>query len=81
MALALPELQWQDVRVRRLQQHGGGQRHVRGARAVAQRRAGLPTALRQAQLVKIVQEDRIRALRLDSTRGGVLSRDVVLGGN
>jgi hypothetical protein len=128
MAFALPELDWQDVRVRRTQQHGADSAtyEVR----VQWRNVGrLPTALKQAQLVKIVQEDRlyltfardsaqdgraprvvepdlrggaawsgwtepgqtktvtyrvrvygdrpVRAtLRLDSTRGGVLRRDV-----
>jgi hypothetical protein len=126
MALALPELQWQDVRVRRLQQHAADSAtyEVR----VQWRNVGrLPTALRQAQLVKIVQEDRLYLdapgrvarivepalrqgavwsgwtepgqtktvtyrvrtygtepvtldLRLDSTRGGVLRRQVVIGG-
>jgi hypothetical protein len=149
MALALPELEWRDVRVRRLQQHGADSTtyEVR----VQWRNSGrLPTALRQAQLVKIVQEDRLTLefegvpvpseqpagppgmqrpppphppgaprivepalrggavwsgwtepgqtqtvtwrvrtygaepvtgrLRLDSTRGGVLRRDVVIGG-
>jgi hypothetical protein len=134
LAKALPELEWRDVSVRRARQHGTDSTtwEVR----VQWRNAGrLPTALRQAQLVKIVQEDRLylefgeasgggqaRApaivepalrqggvwsgwtepgqtktvtwrvrtyggdpvtarLRLDSTRGGVLRRDITLGGS
>lgn len=132
MARALPELAWDDVRIRRTQQHGADSAtyEVR----VRWRNDGmLPTALKQAQLVKIVQQDRlvltfprdtagdaraarivepelrggavwsgwtepgqtktvtyrvrtygtepVRAkLRLDSTRGGVLRRDIVIGG-
>jgi hypothetical protein len=126
MALALPELEWQDVRVRRLQQHGADSTTYE-VRVQWRNTGRLPTALRQAQLVKIVQEDRLymevpgRAarvvepalrqgavwagwtepgqtktvtyrvrtfgaepvtvnLRLDSTRGGVLRREVVIGG-
>jgi hypothetical protein len=151
MAFALPELQWHDVRVRRLQQHGADSATYE-VRVQWRNTGGLPTALRQAQLVKIVQEDRLymtmpgqgdadvagpalagaqaeaqaqpaptgrgrivepalrggavwaghtdpgqtktvtyrvrvygdqpvtATLRLDSTRGGVLSREVVIGG-
>ena len=128
MAYALPELEWQDVRVRRAQQHGSDSTTYE-VRVRWRNSGGLPTALRQAQLVKIVQEDRlslsfagdtaddaraprivepdlrggsvwsgwtqpgetrtvtyrvrtygtdpVRAtLRLDSTRGGVLSREI-----
>jgi hypothetical protein len=133
MALALPELQWQDVRVRRLQQHGADSATYE-VRVQWRNTGGLPTALRQAQLVKIVHEDRLYltlpggaaaaqgrgriiepslrqgavwaghtdpgqtktvtyrvrvygsepvtgTLRLDSTRGGVISREVVIGGS
>jgi hypothetical protein len=134
MAFALPQLEWQDLRVRRLQQHGADSTTWE-VRVQWRNTGGLPTALRQAQLVKIVQEDRLflsfaraepaaegaRAprilepglrqgavwsgwsepgqtktvtyrirtygnqdatanLRLDSTRGGVLTRQVVIGG-
>jgi hypothetical protein len=58
MALALPELQWQDVRVRRLQQHGADSATYE-VRVQYRNTGGLPTALRQAQLVKIVHEDRL----------------------
>jgi hypothetical protein len=58
LAFALPELQWQDVRVRRLQQHGADSATYE-LRVQWRNTGGLPTALRQAQLVKIVQEDRL----------------------
>jgi hypothetical protein len=133
MALALPELEWRDVRVRRVQQHGTDSATWE-VRAQWRNNGRLPTALRQAQLVKIVQEDRtfltfardtaqgaraprvieptlrggavwngwtepgqtktvtyrVRTygtepvngtLRLDSTRGGVLSRPITLDGS
>jgi hypothetical protein len=134
MAYALPELEWRDVRVRRVQQHGADSATYE-VRAQWRNAGGLPTALRQAQLVKIVQEDRLfltfprdtanadartprivepslrggavwsgwtepgqtktvtwrvrtygsgpaaATLRLDSTRGGVLRREITLGGS
>jgi hypothetical protein len=58
MALALPELEWQDVRVRRLQQHGADSASYE-VRVQWRNTGRLPTALKQAQLVKIVQEDRL----------------------
>jgi hypothetical protein len=131
MAKALPSLAWQDVRVRRDQQHGADSTTWE-VRVQWRNDGGLPTALKQAQLVKIVQEDRlslsfvrdtaddsraprivepdlrggavwsgwtepgqtktvtysitvygndpVRAnLRLDSTRGGVLNREIEIG--
>jgi hypothetical protein len=131
MAKALPQLAWQDVRVRRAQQHGTDSTTWE-VRVQWRNEGGLPTALKQAQLVKIVQEDRlhlsfdrdttdgaraprvvepdlrggavwsgwtepgqtktvtyrvrvygtepVRAnLRLDSTRGGVLRREIEIG--
>jgi hypothetical protein len=131
MTFALPELEWQDVRVRRVQQHGADSTTYE-VRVQWKNSGALPTALKQAQLVKIVQEDRLflsfargegaqgRAprivepslrngavwsgwtepgqtktvtyrirtysaapvtanLRLDSTRGGVLRREVTIG--
>src|SRR5690606_790343 len=131
MAYSLPELEWQDVRVRRAQQHGADSATYE-VRVQWRNTGGLPTALKQAQLVKIVQEDRLvltfprdgapagraprviaptlrggavwsgwtepgetktvtyrvrvygtepvkAALRLDSTRGGVLRRDIEIG--
>jgi hypothetical protein len=56
MALHLPELAWDDVRVQRLDAAGDSATY---GVTVSWRNTGrLPTALRQAQLVKIVQEDR-----------------------
>ncbi|HEX6309389.1 MAG TPA: M14 family metallopeptidase [Longimicrobiales bacterium] len=133
MAHALPELTWEDVRVRRVRQHGADSTTYE-VRVQWRNDGRLPTALRQAQLVKIVQEDRlfltfprdsaqqgpaprivepdlrngavwsgwtepgrtktvtyvvrvygtepVRAnLRLDSTRGGVLRREIEIGGS
>ncbi|HSJ31711.1 MAG TPA: M14 family metallopeptidase [Longimicrobiales bacterium] len=58
MAYALPELAWQDVRVRRVQQHGADSATYE-VRVQWKNNGRLPTALKQAQLVKIVQEDRL----------------------
>src|SRR5690606_15484290 len=58
MALALPELEWRDVRVRRVQQHGADSATYE-IRVQWRNVGGLPTAMKQAQLVKIVQEDRL----------------------
>ncbi|MGH7447485.1 MAG: M14 family zinc carboxypeptidase, partial [Longimicrobiales bacterium] len=58
MAKALPELAWQDVRVRRVQQHGADSTTYE-VRVQWKNNGALPTALKQAQLVKIVQEDRL----------------------
>ena len=133
MAYALPELAWEDVRVRRAERHGTDSTTWE-VRVRWRNNGGLPTALRQAQLVKIVQEDQLRLsfprdtaagaraprvlepetrggavwsgwtepgetktvtyrvrtygsepvranLRLDSTRGGVLRREVEIGAN
>ncbi|MEX1182799.1 MAG: M14 family metallopeptidase [Gemmatimonadota bacterium] len=128
MAFALPELEWTEVDVRRAQQHGSDSTTYEVI--VQWRNNGrLPTALEQAKLVKIVQEDRLyltfpdgprreprivspdqrggavhggwtdggetktvtyevrtygnapvtAELRLDSTRGGVLRREIQLG--
>ncbi|HEX2167977.1 MAG TPA: hypothetical protein VHG09_12155, partial [Longimicrobiales bacterium] len=132
MAHALPELAWEDVRVRRVEQHDADSATYE-VRVQWRNDGELPTALRQAQLVKIVQEDmlnlsfvrdtaaagtapriiepdlrgravwsgwtepgetktvtyRVRVygtepvranLRLDSTRGGVLRREITIGG-
>ncbi len=57
MAYHLPQLEMEGVRVRRAQDEDGG---TTFDVTVTWRNAGqLPTALRQAQLVKIVQEDRV----------------------
>lgn len=56
MALHLPELEWQEPQVRQIAADGDS---VTYEVTVRWRNAGrLPTALKQAQLVKIVQEDR-----------------------
>jgi len=65
MALALPELEWSDVSTRRLDARDDSTTYevtVRWRNA-----GGLPTALRQAQLVKIVRPDRVM-LQLDAPR-------------
>ncbi len=62
LAYALPQIEWGDVQVRRLDARGDSATYEV---AVSWRNTGrLPTALRQAQLVKIVQEDRAQ-LRFD----------------
>jgi hypothetical protein len=62
MAYALPQLEWEDVSVRRVETAGDSATYEV---AVSWRNTGaLPTALKQAQLVKIVQEDRVQ-LRFD----------------
>src|SRR5690606_11035109 len=64
MAYALPQLEWDDVRVRRIDARGDSATYEI---TVSWRNTGrLPTALKQAQLVKIVQEDRAQ-LRFDSS--------------
>lgn len=75
MAKALPELEWQGVNVRQVQQHGADSTtyEVR----VQWRNVGrLPTALEQAKLVKIVQEDRLR-LSFEGTGGGARAPRIV----
>jgi len=57
MALALPELQWGEPSIRRVAQHGDSATYE--VRVQVRNTGALPTALRQAQLVKIVQEDRL----------------------
>ncbi len=125
MAMSLPELEWTDVRVRRTNARGDSATYEV---TVGWRNAGrLPTALRQAQLVKIVRPDRVTldleppegttatiidpddgpvdsgwtepgetktvrfrvrvrgggaipaTVRLSSTRGGVLEREITIG--
>lgn len=69
MAYALPELAWEDVRVRRAQQHGADSTTYE-VRVRWRNDGGLPTALKQAQLVKIVQEDRLHlSFVRDTTEG------------
>jgi hypothetical protein len=64
MAYALPQLEWSDVSVRTIEANGDSATHEITA---SWRNTGmLPTALRQAQLVKIVREDRA-VLDFDST--------------
>jgi hypothetical protein len=64
MALHLPELEWVETSARRLEAAGDS---ATWEVTVSWRNAGrLPTALRQAQLVKIVREDRA-FLRLPAT--------------
>ena len=58
MAYALPELAWQDVRIRRVRQHDADSATWE-VRVQWKNNGRLPTALKQAQLVKIVQEDRL----------------------
>jgi len=68
MAYALPQLEWGGVDVRRVGASGDSATYEV---TVSWRNSGrLPTALKQAQLVKIVQEDRAQ-LRIDEklTRG------------
>jgi hypothetical protein len=56
MALHLPELEWQEPQIRQIAEDGDSTTYEV---TVRWRNAGrLPTALKQAQLVKIVQEDR-----------------------
>ncbi|CAN5597106.1 M14 family metallopeptidase [soil metagenome] len=69
MALALPELEWQNVNVRRVQQHGADSTTYE-VQVQWRNNGRLPTALEQAKLVKIVQEDRLR-LSFEGTGGGV----------
>ena len=57
MALALPELEWGQTSVRRVAQQGDSATYE--VRVNVRNTGKLPTALRQAQLVKIVQEDRL----------------------
>ncbi len=62
MAYALPQIEWGDVDVRQIATSGDSATYEV---SVSWRNTGaLPTALRQAQLVKIVQEDRAQ-LRFD----------------
>jgi len=64
MAYALPQLEWGGVDVRRVGASGDSATYEV---TVSWRNSGrLPTALKQAQLVKIVQEDRAQ-LRIDET--------------
>jgi hypothetical protein len=58
MAKALPELEWRDVNVRRVANHGADSTTYE-VRVQWRNNGRLPTALEQAKLVKIVQEDRL----------------------
>jgi len=76
MAYALPQLEWSDVDVRRADASGDSATYDV---TVSWRNSGrLPTALKQAQLVKIVQEDRVQ-LRIDEklTRGDSARVEIV----
>jgi hypothetical protein len=68
MALHLPELEWVDTQVRRIDAAGDSATYEV---TVSWRNVGrLPTALKQAQLVKIVEEDRARLeFAAELTRG------------
>ena len=58
MAYHLPRLEMEGVHLRRARDEDGG--HTFEVTVRWKNTGGLPTALRQAQLVKIVQEDRVR---------------------
>lgn len=68
MAYALPQLEWGDVNVRRVAAAGDSATYE--VTVSWQNTGDLPTALRQAQLVKIVQEDRARLQFSDSLTSG-----------
>src|SRR5690606_34215425 len=72
MAYALPQIEWGDVSVRRVAAAGDSATYEV---AVSWQNTGeLPTALKQAQLVKIVQEDRARLQFADSLTSGADAR-------
>ena len=72
LAFALPQLEWDDVTVRRLDAQGDSATYEV---TVSWRNTGaLPTALRQAQLVKIVQEDRAQLAFDDELTKGATPR-------
>ncbi len=88
MALALPQLEWNDVRVSRVQSQGDSTDY--DVMVSFHNTGALPTALRQAQLVKAVREDIVRVqfdsalTRPDPPRVRVISpairdKDVRLG--
>lgn len=68
MAYALPQLEWGDVNVRRVAAAGDSATYE--VTVSWQNTGALPTALKQAQLVKIVQEDRARLQFSDSLTSG-----------
>lgn len=76
MADALPELAWQDVRVRRVRQHDADSATYE-VRVQWRNNGRLPTALKQAQLVKIVQEDRLNLSFARDTAAGARAPRVV----